>query len=74
MSINEKATRHQVEASDLGVFLVKSAGSGQVYTVKPAVEGAVSSAQCSCEAARHGRACSHVVAVQDYARRALEGK
>lgn len=72
MSIQDKAARHHVEATALGVFLVRSATSGAVYTVRPLVEGAPSSAVCSCEWARRGRSgCSHVVAVQDFARRIL---
>lgn len=69
MTRQEKAAQHAVEASALGVFLVKSASSGAVYIVTPVLDGALSSLACNCEWGRRGRAghCSHVLAVLRFA-------
>lgn len=63
------AAAHKVEAID-GHFIVTSGRSGSMYRVTP-LGG--DRADCTCEAGRHGRACSHVAAVRAHAADVLAG-
>jgi hypothetical protein len=67
-ALASKAEGHVVTPSaGLGAFLVTSK-SGNTYTVRPVVEGALSSAVCSCKWGQGKRGdCSHVLAVVGFA-------
>lgn len=58
-------TEHRVVGAEpAGYFKVVSGRSGKTYLVTP-LGG--DRADCTCEAGRHGRICSHVRAVRAYA-------